>query len=48
MVCPEPTALKRGGKSLATKELGEARVSQARTVLTFAPDLAPGVLSGSV
>jgi hypothetical protein len=36
----EQKKYKRGGKSLAAKELGEAVLSQARTVLRAVPEIA--------
>jgi hypothetical protein len=48
MIYPEPTAYKRGGNSLETKELGfsAARLSQARAVLRHSRELAEAVLAG--
>jgi predicted nucleic acid-binding Zn-ribbon protein len=48
-IYPEPTAYKRGGvaNSFPGKELKEAEISKARTVLRFASDLVGNVLSGA-
>ena len=52
MIFPEadtayPGKKSREGKLLETKSFSGARLSQARTVLAAAPDLARGVLNGS-
>ena len=47
-IYPEPEKLKRGGSSVSEQQgLSKARLSEARTVLQYAPDLADNVLSGS-
>src|SRR5262249_15127400 len=49
MIFPEPEQRGRGNKrkDLEPKDFSAARLSQARTVLATAPDLARGVLNGS-
>jgi hypothetical protein len=48
MIHPEPERLKRkGAGSLETKDFSATRISQARTVLRYARDLAHNVLSGA-
>jgi hypothetical protein len=48
MIYPEAEKGGRSKKSSVSKEFGGERLSCARTVIAFAPDLASGVLSGSV
>jgi hypothetical protein len=48
MIFPEPEKLKRKGSgSLEIKELNDGRMSYARTVLRWAPELADAVVSGA-
>lgn len=49
LIHQKPTAYKRGGSnSSETEELGSGRLSMARTVVHYSPDLAQSVLSGVV
>jgi hypothetical protein len=49
MIYPEPTTLKRkGSRSFKLKEqVSEARLSQARTVLQYAPELVPQIMASA-
>jgi len=48
LIFPEPTKYKRGGAdSSVSEELTGARLSYARTVLRWAPELAEGVVAGA-
>ena len=46
-IYPEPEKGGRGKKASVSKEFSGARVSQARTVLKYTPELAGGVLIGA-
>lgn len=49
MIYPEPQKLRRKDSSpFETKELSSGKLSQARTVLRHAPDLADSVINGSI
>lgn len=46
-IYPEGRQGKRGATSSVSKEVSSVYLSQARTVLRWAPELADGVLSGA-